>query len=155
MSGTLPRNFSSATASFHHLRSTNARVKFLILLCAASAGVHVVLAPMHFEEGIVPGVGFVAAAVLLASVAVALDQRPQTRTATQAAALILGTLLVAYIAARVAAVPLVGEHREPLEPVGVATKLIEVLGIALAVNLTNEGVASRKPLVATPKGVMS
>jgi hypothetical protein len=112
--------------------------KLLTVLCAASAGVHAALAPMHFQDGIELGLGFAAAAVLLMSVSVALDRRPQSQPAKHAAALVLGVLLVAYLATRISAVPLLGEHREPVEPVGVVTKLIEAFGLALAIKSTNQ-----------------
>jgi hypothetical protein len=136
-------------------RLPEVRVRLLTLICAASAGVHAVLAPSHFQEELNLGVGFAAAAAALGIVAVAIDRRPQSQSAMHAAALLLGALIVAYTLTRVAAVPLLGEHREPLDPVGVSTKLIEAVGLGLAIKPLNRRVASRQPALATEKGVLS
>jgi hypothetical protein len=68
-------------------------------------------------------------------------------------------LIAAYVATRVTAVPMLGEHREcehreSLDAVGVVTKLIEAIGLALAIKPTNKRWADRKPVLATEKGVM-
>jgi hypothetical protein len=117
--------------------------------------VHAVLAPLHFQEGPALGLGFAVAAIALAAVAIGLDRRPHSARARQAAALLLGALILAYLATRVTAVPLLGEHRESLDAVGVVTKLIEALGLVLAIKPTNERVANRKRAFATEKGVTS
>jgi len=131
------------------------RAHLLVVICAISAGVHAVLAPMHFHEGSTLGIAFGVSAAALAAVAVALDRRPESRPAMHAAALLLGGLIAAYVATRVATVPLVGEHREAVDAVGLATKLVELLGLLLAIRSINKGVARRMPAVATEKGVMS
>ena len=113
------------------------------------------LAPGHFHESAALGVGFGAAAAALATVAVVLDRRPGNRPAMHAAAWLLGGLLAAYVVTRIAAVPRLGEHPEPVDAVGLAAKLVEVVGLVLAIKSINEGVARRKPVVATEKGVMS
>jgi hypothetical protein len=126
-----------------------------VVICAASAGVHAALAPAHFREGPVLGLGFAAAAIALAAVAIALDRRPHSMRARHTAALLLGALILAYLATRVAAVPLLEEQRESLDAVGAITKLIEALGLSLAIKPINERSADRKPVLATEKGVMS
>jgi hypothetical protein len=130
-------------------------VQLLIVICAASAGVHAVLAPAHSQESLSLGVGFAITAVALAAIAIGLDRRPQSRTAIHAAAFLLGALLVAYVATRVTTVPLLGDHREPVDAIGIATKLIEAVGLLLAIKPINEPVASRELVVATEKGVLS
>jgi hypothetical protein len=131
------------------------RTHLLILTCAASAGVHAVLAPAHFEEGAVPGVGFVVVAAALAAVAAVLDRRPHSRHATEAAALLLGGLIAAYVATRITPVPPFAEHVERVDAVGAVTKLVEALGLALALMSITETMARRPQVVATEKGVMS
>jgi hypothetical protein len=127
-------------------------VHLLILVCAISAGVHAVLAPAHFEEGPTLGLGFGAAAFALATLAVLLDRRPQSRAAMHTAALVLGGLIVAYAATRTTGLPLLGEHREPPDAVGAGTKLIEAFGLLLAVKSINQLAAVE---FAAEKGVLS
>ena len=56
------------------------------LACAISAGVHAALAPDHFRETTGAGVGFLASAVLLAVLAVALTRRSSDAAYTATAA---------------------------------------------------------------------
>jgi hypothetical protein len=131
------------------------QIELLVLVCAASAGVHAVLAPSHLREGPALGLGFAVAAIALAAVAIALDRRPHSTRARHAAALLLGALIAAYVATRVTAVPILGEHRESLDAVGAVTKLIEAIGLALAIKPTNKRWADRKPVLAIEKGMTS
>ena len=62
---------------------------------------------------------------------------------------------MAYVATRTTGVPLLGGHREPVDAIGIATKLIEALGLLLAIKPINERVASRKLVVAAEKGALS
>ena len=151
----MPRTSSSTFTPKHPRRlAYSLPIQLLVVICAASAGVHAVLAPAHFHERPALGVGFAAAAIALAAVVIALDRRPHSTDARRAAALLLGALILAYPATRVAAVPLLGEHREPLDAVGVVTKLTEALGLTLAIKPTDRRSASRKQVLATQKGVM-
>ena len=52
------------------------RIDLVILACAISAGIHGALVQDHFEEGTGAGLGFVAATVVLAVLAVVLTRRP-------------------------------------------------------------------------------
>jgi hypothetical protein len=131
------------------------QIQLLVLICAASAGVHAVLAPAHFRETPPLGLGFRASAIALAAVAIALDRRPESTKARHVAALLLGALILAYAATRVAAVPFLGEHKESLDAVGVVTKLFEALGLTLAIKPINQQVVGRKAVLATEKGVTS
>jgi hypothetical protein len=130
-------------------------VQLLIVICAASAGVHAVLAPAHFQESASLGVGFAVAAVTLAAVAIGLESWPQSRSVVHAAAVLLGGLLIAYAATRITAVPLLGDHREPIDAIGIATKLIEAVGLLLAIKPINEPVVARKLAITTAKGALS
>ncbi len=95
----------------------------LISACAASAGIHAALAPGHLAESRTLGLGFVAAAVLLATAALVLALRP-SRAAALGAGTLFASLILAYIATRAA---------EPVDALGVVTKTIESLGLVLAV----------------------
>jgi hypothetical protein len=145
---------TKALSAFTFKPRPSPRVHLLIMACAVSAGVHAVLAPAHLQEGTMLGLGFGAAALALAALAVALDLRPWSRAAMHAAVLVLGGLIVAYLATRTASVPLMGDHREPLDAVGVATKLIEALGLAMAVQSINEQAADENS-PPVEKGVQS
>ena len=68
------------------------------LSCAVSAGIHAALAPEHFGEGTAAGVGFLAAAVGLAALAVILTLRPPSAAALGGSAVLLAGLIVAYSA---------------------------------------------------------
>jgi hypothetical protein len=69
--------------------------QLLIGACAASAGIHAALVPHHLAEGLGPGLGFLAAAIVLAVVAIALTER--TTESVRGAAVVLGGLLVVYV----------------------------------------------------------
>jgi hypothetical protein len=72
---------------------------FLVLTLAASAGVHATLAPMHVAEGAGVLIMFGLSAAVLGATAVAVDRCPRP-AAYSLAALVLGTLLAAYLASR-------------------------------------------------------
>ena len=116
--------------------STSARRDLLVVACAVSAGVHAALAPAHFRESFAEGAGFVAAAALLAAVVGGLAVRPRSRAVTLAAALVFGGLLVSYLLATTAGV-------EAVDSLGIDTKLVELLGLALAVDLSRRRVTDR------------
>jgi hypothetical protein len=93
-----------------------------------------------------------AAALALALLAVIIDRRPQSRAARQAVVLLFVGLIAAYVATRTAAVPRLGEHREPFDAVGVGTKLIEAVGLVLAVESITERAMDTS---VAEKGVLS
>lgn len=101
----------------------------VILACAISAGIHGALAPGHFEDGLGPGVGFVAAAVLLAAIAAALTLRPASEPAAAGAAMVLAGLLVSYALATTTGVPVLHPESEPVDGLALATKAIEAVGL--------------------------
>lgn len=93
--------------------------------CATSAIVHGWLVPSHFGDERFIAAAFAAATVALAAAAFALT-RPELRAAPPAAALLFASLLVAYPAVTLAA----ADH---LDPLGVATKAVEAVGLVAAV----------------------
>jgi hypothetical protein len=124
--------------------------RLLVLLLAASAGVHAALAPVHAPEGPLAGGVFVLSALGLAVVALAIDRVPG-RAAAACAVLVLGSVLVAYAATRLVALPPL-THREPLDALGVLTKLVEATGLMLALRLFGSP-ADRAPAPpALPEG---
>jgi hypothetical protein len=108
------------------------RHELLIVACAVSAGVHAALVPEHLEESTAAGGGFVAATVLLAALAVALTFRPDDRLGAIAAAATFVGLLVSYALATTSGMPLLMPTPEPVDGLALATKGVEVLGLAAA-----------------------
>jgi hypothetical protein len=121
------------------VRSTqvNAGVRHaIVLVCAASAGVHAALVPDHLREG-GPRLGgaFVLSAVLTALAAVAFRrprQTPQQARTAKAAYLATGLMLLgtaaAYVLSRTSGLPFLIPDPEELDPIGAVTSAAEVLG---------------------------
>jgi hypothetical protein len=104
-----------------------------MLTLASSAGVHAALVPTHTAEAPLLGAMFALSALLLAAMTVRVACVPGG-AALAIAALLLAGLLAAYIATRfVALAPLT--HPEPVDVLGVTTKLIEAGGLVLALRL--------------------
>jgi predicted tellurium resistance membrane protein TerC len=110
-------------------------IDVVVAACAASAGVHAGLAPEHLREATQLGVAFIASVVLLAAAAAVLATHDESRRAVQAAALLLAGLIAAYVVSRTTGIPWLAPEAEPVDAVGVATKLVEVLGFLFALKL--------------------
>jgi hypothetical protein len=108
------------------------RRDLVILACAISAGIHGALAPDHFADGLGPGLGFVAATVLLAACATALTVRPASELAVTGAAFVLAGLLASYLLATTIGLPILHPEPEAVDGVGLATKAIEAAGLLAA-----------------------
>jgi len=124
--------------------------KLLVLTLASSAGTHAALVPSHAAEAPSLGAMFALSALFLAAIALRVDRTPGA-VALAVAALVLAALLAAYVATRfVALAPLT--HPEPVDLLGVTTKLIEAGGLVLALRLlgTRAGSAAAPP--ALPEG---
>jgi hypothetical protein len=122
----------------------------VIITCAISAGIHGALAPEHFAEGMGAGIGFVAATVALAALAVALTVRPAGALVLTAAVVVFAGLLASYALAITTGVPVLHPDREPADGLALATKAIEAVGLLAAWSLV------RRPSLAFsiphPKG---
>jgi hypothetical protein len=120
----------------------------LVLAMAVSAGAHAALAPVHAAEAPLAGLLFGASAVALTALAVLVD-RSGRRGAIVASALLLGALLALYVLSRVTVVwPL--EHAEPVDAIGVITKLCETTGLVLALGLVEGRQRQRRRDAARP-----
>jgi hypothetical protein len=124
------------------MTSVELRRDLVIVLCAISAGIHGALTPEHFAEGTGPGVGFAAATVALAAIAVAVTLRPASTLALTAAVAVLTGLVVAYVLAVTTGVPVLHPEAEPVDGLALATKAIEVVGLLAAWSLI------RRPSIA-------
>jgi hypothetical protein len=121
----------------------------LIVACAISAGVHAALVPEHLDESRLLGVGFVAAAVALGVLAVAL--RSGASLAPAAAALVLAGAIAAHALAISSGLPLLHPEPDPVDLVGVLTKTVEFGGLALALDLARRRAAAGA-VIPTPEG---
>jgi hypothetical protein len=131
----------------------NLRRDVVILACSVSAGIHGALAPAHFAEGTGAGLGFVASAILLAALAVALTVRPASSLPLAGAAIVFAGLLGSYALATTTGLPLLHPQPEPVDGLALATKAFETVGLATALNLLR-----RRPapvLTPHPKGQLT
>ena len=122
----------------------------LVLALAASAGAHAALVPSHAAEAPLVGMLFAASALVLAGAGVLVD-RSERRAFVAAAGLLLGGLLALYVATRMVVVwPLA--HVEPIDAVGVITKLLEAAGLMVASSLLRDPSGSDETLRALREG---
>ena len=117
----------------------------MVAACAISAGAHAGLVPEHLREAPQLGVAFVVSVGLLGAAAVALAIRPESLRAAQGAAVLLAGLIALYAASRSTGIPLLEPHAEPLDAVGVTTKLVEAVGLVFALRLSRSVGDRRSP----------
>jgi hypothetical protein len=110
------------------------RTDIVILTCAISAGIHGALVREHFGEGAGAGLGFLAATVLLAALAVALTYNP-AQAAFVGAALVFAGLIASYLLAVTTGMPVLHPDAEPVDGLAVFTKAVEVAGLVTAVSV--------------------
>jgi hypothetical protein len=103
--------------------------------CAVSAGIHAALAPNHFAEGAGAGLGFAAAAGLLAALAATLTWRPTSRSGPVGAVAVLAGLLASYALATTSGLPLLHSDAEPVSGIAIFTKAVEAVGLLGAILL--------------------
>jgi hypothetical protein len=116
------------------VRPAALRTDLIILTCAISAGIHGALVPDHFEEGTGAGLGFVAATVLLAVLAVVLTLRP-TQLGLVATGAVLAGLIVSYALVITTGFPVLHPEPEAVDALALFTKAIEVIGLVLAASV--------------------
>ena len=116
------------------MRAAELRTDLVILTCAISAGIHAALVRDHFEEGTGAGLGFVAATILLAVLAVVLTRKP-THAAFLAAAAAFAGLIASYALVLTTGFPVVHPEPEAVDALALFTKAIEAIGLVLAASL--------------------
>jgi hypothetical protein len=128
------------------------RTDVVIFACAISAGIHGALVREHFQEGAGAGLGFVAATVLLAVLAVVLTRKP-TQVAFLATAAVFAGLIASYALVITTGMPVLHPEPEAVDGLALFTKAIEAIGLVLAVSLL------RRPSLAIdlrrPKGTLT
>jgi hypothetical protein len=112
-----------------------AALRIVVLACGISAGVHAALIPEHFSEGTPAGAGFLAAAVLLGALAVALTISPTNALALTAAAAVFAGLIGSYAFAVTTGLPVLHPEVESLDGVALLTKAVELIGLAALMTL--------------------
>jgi hypothetical protein len=122
----------------------------LVLLLASSAGVHTAVVPVHAAETPLLGAMFALSPLALVGVALGVDRRPGP-VAFAAAVLLLCSLLAAYAATRLVALPPL-EHSEPVDALGATTKLVEATGLVLALRLLHTSAGRATALPALREG---
>jgi hypothetical protein len=116
----------------HLTASADPKRDALVVVCAISAGIHAALVPGHFAEGTGPGIGFAAAAVLLAALVVGLTLHPERRALVAGAGAVLAGLIASYVLASTTGLPLLHPQPEPVDGLALATKAIELGGLLAA-----------------------
>lgn len=124
----------------------------VIVACAVSGGVHGALVPAHFEEGRGAGAGFLAATLVLASLALVLTRRPASGVALTGAAVVFAGLIGSYALATTTGLPLLHPGPEPVDGLALFTKAVEVVGLLAAAHLLRP--ASLLPF-PRPKGMLT
>lgn len=107
----------------------------VILACAISGGIHGALVPRHLGEHTGAGVGFIAATLLLAALAVTLNRSPRNTVALAGAAVVFVGLLVGYAASVTTGLPVLHPEPETVDGLALATKAIEAIGFLAASSL--------------------
>lgn len=108
----------------------------VVLVCAASAGVHAALVPEHLAEGgPLLGGAFAASALALAVVAVLARRPGRERRVVSVAVVVLVANALAYLLSRTTGLPLLIPDPEEVDLLGVATTLAEVVGAVAGVLL--------------------
>jgi hypothetical protein len=110
------------------------RIDVVILACAISAGIHGALVQEHFQEGAGAGIGFVAATVLLAAVAILLTHNPSRFVVVGATAIFFG-LILSYALVITTGVPVLHPDVEATNGLALFTKTVEAVGLLTAASL--------------------
>jgi hypothetical protein len=124
----------------------------VILACAISAGIHGAVVPSHFDESMGAGLGFAAATVVLAALALTLTLRPAHALVLTGAAAVFAGLLVSYALAATTGLPVLHPDPEPVDGLAVATKAIEAIGLLAALHLLRRGRLAVAAALPQPKG---
>jgi hypothetical protein len=134
------------------VRPAELRIDLVILTCAISAGIHGALVRDHFEEGTGAGLGFVAAAVLLAVLAVVLTRKPRLAALLATTAVFAG-LIASYALVLTTGFPVLHPEPEAVDALALFTKAIEAIGLVLAASLLRP--PSLAITLTRPKGTLT
>ena len=134
------------------MRPAELRTDLVILTCAISAGIHGALVRDHFEEGTGAGLGFVAATISLAVLAVVLTREPR-QAALLATAAVFAGLIASYALVVTSGFPVLHPEPEAVDALALFTKAIEASGLVLAASLLTR--PSLAMTLTQPKGTLT
>jgi hypothetical protein len=100
--------------------------------CAVSAGIHAGLVVPHWHESHLLAMSFMASVLALLATALLLASRPDDGRVRLGAGLALLLMCGAYAASRTTGLPVLAPEAEALDPVGVATQVVQLAGAAFA-----------------------
>lgn len=122
----------------HRITSQTAlrEADLVVAACAISAGAHAALVPSHLAHDPQLGIAFVVAVALLLVVGATVANSPGSARAAETAALLLAGLIASYAAATTVGIPVMSVEPESVDGLGVATKLVESLGLVFALKLS-------------------
>jgi hypothetical protein len=135
-----------------HMRPAELRIDLVIVACAISAGIHGALVRDHFEESTGAGLGFVAATVLLAVLAVVLTRKP-TQLALVATGALFAGLIARYALVITTGFPVLHPEPEAVDGLAVLTKAVEAIGLVFAASLLRR--PSPVLTLTQPKGTLT
>jgi hypothetical protein len=104
----------------------------VLFALAASAGIHAGIVPEHLREEPRLGIAFAVTVVVLLATGAAVSIRPSARPVAWIAALVLGSVIVAYIASRTTGIPFLDPDPEAVDAIGVLAVAIELVGVLCA-----------------------
>ncbi len=112
-----------------------ASIRYVIAVCAASAGAHAALVPQHLEHDPRLGGAFIAATVVLVAVASALICSPTSALTARVTTLTLAALIGAYAVNVSVGIPWLTNAAEDADVIGLATKAVEAVGLVFSIQL--------------------
>src|SRR5262249_41582454 len=128
------------------------RAGLLALALTFSAGIHAALAPEHLKEMPPLGYAFLAAAIIGAAIAAALIAGPRDRRVAVLAGLFCFGQIATWVLFVTLPVPGFSGPPEPIEPIALVSKAVELVGLALVYPLAVTGLATwRKHSLPTPQ----
>jgi hypothetical protein len=124
-------------AAWSGVPSGRASADLVALVTAASAGVHGALIVPHAHESAAMAVAFTVATLGLTLVAIGLALVPTPLVWAASAVMLLG-VACAYLLSRTNTIPLLLDHPEPFDVLGITTSAVEVAAAAVAVKAARQ-----------------
>lgn len=109
----------------------------MVFACAASAGIHAGIVPEHLREEPRLAVAFIITVLVLLTTGVVGAWWPSARRVAWIAALVMGGLIIAYIASRTTGIPLLAPDPEAVDAIGIVAVCVELLGLLCALWLAH------------------
>lgn len=127
----------------HKSRPVNLAAGIVVFAAAVSAGIHAGLVPEHLEAMPLLGISFALAVAALIGAGAAVAVRPRNQLPASLAALLFGTLILAYTASRTTGLPVLEPEPEAVDVIGIITVAVQFVGAIAALWLTREAALPR------------